>query len=259
VAGRDYSRNFATDTSNFLLNEAATKALGIRSPQDMVGKNFAYAGVKGKVIGIMGDFNFESMHQQIQPLIFVMPADSQASSSYGSISVKLAGSDVTGSIAWLEKTWKQYLPEVPFEYTFLDERFDQLYKAEQQQGSLFTTFSGIAIFIACLGLFGLSAFTINQRMKEIGVRKVLGASTSSIVSMLSKDFLRLVAIASIIAFPIAFYAMNRWLGDFAYRIPIEWWIFLAAGALAAAIALVTISLQAIKAALANPVKALRSE
>ena len=259
VAGRDYSRNFATDTSNFLLNAAATRALGIKNPDDMVGKNFAYAGVKGKVIGIMGDFNFESMHQQIQPLIFVMPADSQAGNSYGSISVKLAGSDVTGSIAWLEKTWKQYLPEVPFDYTFLDERFDQLYKTEQEQGSLFTTFSGIAIFIACLGLFGLSAFTINQRIKEIGVRKVLGASTASIVSMLSKDFLRLVAIASLIAFPIAFYAMNRWLGDFAYRIPIEWWIFLAAGALAAAIALITISLQAIKAALANPVKALRSE
>ena len=259
VAGRNYSREYATDTSNFLLNEAATKALGIRSPGDMVGKNFAYAGVKGKVIGIMGDFNFESMHQQIQPLIFVMPADAQAGNSYGSISVKLAGSNITGSLDHLGKTWKRYLPEVPFEYTFLDERFDQLYKTEQQQGSLFTTFSGIAIFIACLGLFGLSAFTINQRIKEIGVRKVLGASTGSIVTMLSKDFLRLVAIASLIAVPIAWYAMYRWLGDFAYRITIEWWIFLAAAALAAAIALITISIQAVKAALANPVKSLRSE
>ena len=259
VAGRDYSRDYATDTSNFLLNEAATKALGIRSPKDMVGKNFAYAGLKGKVIGVMGDFNFESMHQQIQPLIFVMPTDSRAGNSYGRISVKLAGSNVTGSLADLEKTWKRYLPEVPFEYTFLDERFDQLYKTEQQQGSLFTTFSGIAIFIACLGLFGLSAFTINQRIKEIGIRKVLGASTGSIVTMLSKDFLQLVAIASLIAVPIAWYAMYRWLGDFAYRIAIEWWIFLAAAALAAAIALVTISIQAVRAALANPVKSLRSE
>ena len=151
------------------------------------------------------------------------------------------------------------LPEVPFEYTFLNDKFDQLYKSEQKQGSLFTCFAGIAIFIACLGLLGLSAFSISQRIKEIGVRKVLGASTGSIVGLLSRDFLKLVAIAALIAFPIAWYSMHNWLRDFAYRISIQWWIFLVAGILAAAVALVTIGFQAIRAALANPVKSLRSE
>ena len=259
VAGRDYSRNYATDTNNFLLNVAAAKVLGVRSPQDMVGKNFSYGGVKGKVVGIMGDFNFEDMHQQIHPLIFTMPAQSQAGNSYGNISVKLAGTDLAGSLAYLEKTWKRYLPEVPFEYTFLNERFDELYRSEQRQGSLFTAFAGIAILIACLGLFGLSAFTITQRIKEIGVRKVLGASTGSIVGLLSRDFLRLVGIASVIAFVVALVVMYKWLQSFAYRITMQWWVFLAAGLLAAAIALFTIGFQAVKAALANPVKALRSE
>jgi putative ABC transport system permease protein len=259
VAGRDYNRSYATDTNNFILNVAAANVLGIRDPQKLVGRNFSYANTKGKVIGIMGDFNFESMHQQIIPMIFLIPNSSYGGNTGFHLSIKLSGSDITGSLAWIEKTWKQYLPEVPFEYTFLDEKFDQLYKTEQQQGSLFTIFSGIAIFIACLGLFGLSAFTITQRIKEIGVRKVLGASTTSIVQLLSTDFLKLVAIAAGIAFPIAWYAMHTWLGDFAYRISIQWWVFLTAGFLAAAIALITISFQAIRAALANPVKALRSE
>jgi putative ABC transport system permease protein len=259
VAGRDFSRAYARDTSNYLLNAAATRVLGVSSPDQMVGKNFSYGNTKGKVIGIMGDFNFEDMHQSIRPIIFVMPADSNAGNSFGRISVKIAGGNIPEALAHLEKTWKRYLPEVPFEYTFLDDRFDELYKSERRQGSLFTAFSCIAILIACLGLFGLSAFTISQRIKEIGVRKVLGASTGSIVSLLSGDFLMLVAIAALIAFPIAWYAMHNWLGDFAYRIPIRWWVFLAAGVLAAAIALVTISVQAIRAALANPVKALRSE
>jgi putative ABC transport system permease protein len=259
VAGRDYSRSYATDTNNFILNVAAANVLGMRDPQKLVGRNFSYAGSKGKVIGIMGDFNFESMHQQIIPMIFLIPTASYGGNTGFHLSVKLTGSDIGGSVAWIEKTWKQYLPEVPFEYTFLDEKFGELYKAEQQQGSLFTIFSGIAIFIACLGLFGLSAFTITQRIKEIGVRRVLGASTSSIVQLLSGDFLKLVAIAACIAFPIAWYAMRTWLGDFAYRISIQWWVFLTAGFLAAFIALATISFQAVRAALANPVKALRSE
>ncbi|GGB15903.1 ABC transporter permease [Puia dinghuensis] len=259
VAGRDYSRDYSTDSTGFLLNVAATKVLGVKTPQEMVGRHFSYGGVKGRVVGIMRDFNFESMHQAILPIIFIIPSAAQAANNYGNISIKLAGSDIKASVAYVEKTWKRFLPETPFEYTFLDDRFDKLYKSEQQQGSLFTTFAGIAIFIACLGLLGLSAFSISQRIKEIGVRKVLGASTGSIVTLLSTDFLRLVAIASLIAFPIAWYAMHNWLRDFAYRISIEWWVFLGAGILAAAVALVTISIQAIKAAVANPVKALRSE
>ena len=261
VAGRDFSRSYATDTTSFLLNVAATKALGIKTPQEMIGKNFAYSGVKGKVIGVMQDFNFESMHQAIVPLIMVMPTASQAGNFFGNISVKIAGNkdNIAAAIARLEKTWKQYLPEVPFEYTFLDEHFEELYKSEQRQGILFTVFSGIAIFIACLGLLGLSAFSISQRLKEIGIRKVLGASTGGIVTLLSLDFLKLVAFAALIAFPIAWFAMHNWLRDFAYRIPIEWWVFAIAGILAATVALVTISIQALKAALANPVRSLRSE
>ncbi|HMI59385.1 MAG TPA: ABC transporter permease [Puia sp.] len=260
VAGRDFSRDYATDTTAYVLNVAATKVLGSTKPKDMVGRNFAYAGVKGRIIGIMGDFNFESMHQQIVPLVLIIPASGDKNGpSYGNLSIKITGRDITGAIASLEKTWKSFLPEVPFEYTFLNDKFDQLYKSEQKQGSLFTCFAGIAIFIACLGLLGLSAFSISQRIKEIGVRKVLGASTGSIVGLLSRDFLKLVAIAALIAFPIAWYTMHNWLRDFAYRISIQWWVFLVAGFLAAGVALVTIGFQAIRAALANPVKSLRSE
>jgi len=259
VAGRDYSRDYATDSTNFLLNVAAAKALGIKDPGKLVGRNFGYGGAKGKVIGIMGDFNFESMHQQIVPLILTMPNSHDAGNSFNNISIRLSGNDIPGALAALEKTWKSYLPEVPFEYSFLNDKFDQLYRSEQRQGSLFTCFAGIAIFIACLGLLGLSAFSISQRVKEIGVRKVLGASTGSIVSLVSRDFLKLVAIAALIAFPVAWYTMHNWLGDFAYRISIEWWVFLIAGLLAAIVALITISFQAIRAALANPVKSLRSE
>jgi len=259
IAGRNFSRDYATDTTSFLLNVAATKALGIKTPQELVGRNFGYGDVKGKVIGIMGDFNFESMHQQIVPMIMIMPTNAQAGNFFNNISVKIAGNDVNGALASLEKTWKAMLPQVPFDYTFLDDKFDQLYRSEQKQGSLFTCFAGIAIFIACLGLLGLSAFSISQRLKEIGVRKVLGASTGSIVGLLSRDFLQLVAIAALIAFPIAWFTMHNWLRDFAYRISIQWWVFLIAGTLAAAVALITISFQAIRAALANPVKSLRSE
>ena len=259
AAGRNFSRAYATDTNSFILNAAATRSLELPTPQDAIGKSFSYGGVKGKVIGVMADFHFESMHQQIVPLILVMPTAGQAGNSFNRISVKISGNNITAALSHLEKTWKKFLPQTPFEYTFLDERFDQLYRSEQRQGTLFTAFACIAIFIACLGLFGLSAFTITQRIKEIGVRKVLGASTGSIVGLLSKDFLRLVVIAAVIAFPVAWYAMHNWLQDFAYRISIQWWVFLAAGFLASVIALVTMSFQAIKAALANPVKSLRSE
>jgi len=262
AAGRDYSRLYATDTTGFILNVAATKALGIRNPSEMIGRNFGYAGVKGKVIGIVKDFNFESLHQTIVPLIFTLPAPSQpASNSFAEMSIKLAGNkdNTTEALNRIGSAWKTYLPQVPFEYTFLDERFDQLYQSEERQGQLFTVFSGIAIFIACLGLLGLSAFSISQRIKEIGIRKVLGARAGAIVWLLSIDFLKLVALAAIIAFFIAGYAMHNWLQNFAYRISIPWWIFLIAGFLAAIIALATISFQALKAAWSNPVNSLRSE
>jgi putative ABC transport system permease protein len=183
----------------------------------------------------------------------------QAFNYYNWISVKVTGSDIPGALSVLESTWKKFLPDAPYQYNFLDENFEKLYKSEQKQGTIFTVFACIAIFIACLGLFGLSAFAISQRIKEIGVRKVLGASVSNIIELLSKDFLKLVLISALIAFPVAWYAMHNWLQDFAYRLPISWWIYAVAGIAAALVALITISFQAIKAAVANPVKSLRTE
>ncbi|HTK20775.1 MAG TPA: ABC transporter permease [Mucilaginibacter sp.] len=255
IAGRNFSHDFPTDTNSYLLNETAVKALGWKNPENAIGKIIKYGDIQGKVVGIVKDSNFESLHQNIIPLLFALPSFNY----YPKISVKVDGHNVQSAINTLADTWHKYLPESPFEYTFLDERFDQLYKSEQQQGQLFTIFSCIAILIACLGLFGLSAFTISQRFKEIGIRKVLGATVSQIVSELSKDFLKLVLIAAVIAFPIARYSMNKWLLDFAYRINISWWVFAIAGVAALLIAFATISFQSVKAALTNPIKSLRSE
>jgi len=257
ASGRNFSRAFSTDTNNYIINEAAVRALGWKTAQNALDKDLAYGGIKGKVIGVVKDFHFESLHQPIIPLLFQLP--SVRNSFYNRLSIKIDGNNIRSAINTLQATWHKYLPETPFDYTFLDERFGKLYKSEQQQGTLFTIFSCIAIFIACLGLFGLSAFTITQRVKEIGVRKVLGASVPQIVTELSKDFLKLVLIAAIIAFPIAWYAMNKWLMDFAFRINIGLWVFAMAGIIALIIAFATISFQSIKAALTNPVKSLRSE
>ncbi len=259
VAGRNFSRDYGTDTSNFIINEAAVKAIGWQLPEQAVGKNFKYGPVTGHIIGVMNDFHFESLHQKITPLILEMPADQPNQSSYNSISIKIAGNNVPSALATLKNTWQKYLADYPYQYTFLDEKFSKLYESEQKQETIFTVFAFIAIFIACLGLFGLSAFAISQRVKEIGVRKVLGADVTTIVALLSKDFLKLVIIAAIIAFPVAAFAMNKWLQTFAYRIHMQWWIFLLAAVTALLIALITVSFQAIKAALTNPVKSLRTE
>jgi putative ABC transport system permease protein len=259
VAGRNFSRSFTTDTVNSILNESAVKAIGWKSSQDAIGKDFKYGDFKGKVIGVIGDFHFESLKHKIVPIVLMNPATTPKESFFNSLSIKVAGNNIPDALASVEKTWKKYLPEIPYQYNFLDERFATLYESEQRQGTIFTVFACIAIFIACLGLFGLSAFSITQRIKEIGVRKVLGANVSSIVTLLSKDFLKLVMIASVIAFPIAWYAMTHWLRDFAYRINIHWWVFILSAILALIVALATVSFQAIKAAIANPVKSLRTE
>jgi putative ABC transport system permease protein len=256
LAGRGFSREFGSDTSAYLINEAAVTALGLKTNEDAIGKDFGYGGQTGKIIGVFNNFHFESLHEKIVPLVLLFPKNPN---NFGRISIKVAGANTTAALAHIEKTWKNFLPETPYQYTFLDENFERLYKAEERQKTLFTTFAFIAIFIACLGLFGLSAFAISQRIKEIGIRKVLGASVSTIVALLSKDFLKLVGFSAIIAFPVAWFAMNKWLQDFAYRIDMPWWIFIVAGIIAAVIALLTISFQAIKAAIANPVKSLRTE
>ncbi|HEY8659103.1 MAG TPA: ABC transporter permease [Hanamia sp.] len=259
IAGRNFSPAYGRDTSNFILNEAAIKAIGWKSPGEAIGKDFKYGPFKGQVIGIMRDFHFESLHQKITPIVLLNPTTTPTQSFFNAFSVKIAGNNIPSSLAAVEKTWKKYIPEIPYQYNFLDEKFAQLYESEERQGTIFTVFAGIAIFIASLGLLGLSAFAITQRVKEIGVRKVLGANVSSIVKLLSKDFLKLVLIAAIIAFPVAWYTMTRWLEDFAYRIHIHWWVFVLSAILALIVALITVGFQAIKAALSNPVKSLRSE
>jgi putative ABC transport system permease protein len=254
AAGRNFSTDYPTDSSGYILNETAAAILGWKDPSKAINKELVYGGQKGRVIGVTKDFHFESLHQKIVPLImFPNP------NFLNGISVKLSGTNIPGSISTVEKVWRKYLPETPFDYSFLDTRFDKLYEAEQKQESIFTSFSLIAIFIACLGLFGLSAFTISQRIKEIGIRKVLGASVNNIVGLLSKDFLKLVFVAAVIAFPAAWFAMHKWLQDFAYRINIQWWVFILAGIIAAAVAFFTVGLQAARAATSNPVKNLRTE
>jgi putative ABC transport system permease protein len=257
VAGRNFSREFATDTAGFVLNESSISVLGWKNPKDAVGKDFKYGGQKGHIIGVIADFNFESMHQKIVPVVLTMNPPSQQ--YYNNITIRIAGNNIPGTLAFLEKTWKTLLPETPYQYNFLNENFDKLYESEQRQGTLYIFFACIAIFIACLGLFGLSSFAITQRIKEIGVRKVLGANVIKIITLLSKDFLKLVIFAAILAFPIAWFAMNNWLKDFAFRVSIEWWVFILAGLLASIIAVLTVSVHAIKAANANPVNSLRSE
>ncbi len=254
VAGRNFSRDFRTDdTAAYVLNESAVRMIGWKSPKEAIDKNFKYGRQSGKVIGVLRDFHFESMHEAIVPMVFFMRQ------GYNRLSVKISGDQMQAALAHLEKTWNRFAPETPFTYTFLDESFDQLYKSEQRQSGIFTTFAGIAIFIACLGLFGLAAFTAEQRTKEIGIRKVVGASVPNIVMLLSKDFLKLVGWSVLIAAPVAWWAMHRWLEDFAYRTRMPWELFVLAGFIALLIALCTISYQAFKAASANPVKALRTE
>jgi len=187
LAGRGFSRDFSLDTSAFLINEAAAKVLGFNSNENAIGKDFGYGNRKGKLIGVFNDFHFESMHQRIVPLVLLVP---RSANNYGRISIKIAGANIPAALSYIERTWKKFLPETPYEYTFLDENFERLYKAEERQKTLLGIFASFAIFIACLGLFGLSAFSISQRIKEIGIRKVLGADVSTIVALLSKDFFK---------------------------------------------------------------------
>ena len=259
AAGRNFSREYGTDTSNFIINESAVKAVGWKDARQAVGKDFKYGQFTGHIVGVVKDFHFESLHQAITPLVFVLPPPGKNQTFYNYISVKLSGNHINSTLNTIKNTWEKFSPDLPYQYTFFDENFSKLYASEQRQETIFTTFACIAIFIACLGLLGLSAFAISQRVKEIGVRKVLGANTTTIVSLLSKDFLKLVLIAAVIAFPVAWYVMHNWLQDFAYRISIQWWVFIIAAVAAALIALITVGMQAIKAAMVNPVKSLRSE
>lgn len=255
VAGRNFSKAFATDSTQALLvNEAAVTSLGYTSPEQIIGKRFSQWGREGKIVGVIKNFHLRSLRQNIGPLtIRIEPGD------FRLFSLNVKSEDIPATLAKLEQRWKELVPQRPFSYYFLDEAFNKQYQAEERFGQLFFYFSGLAIFIACLGLLGLTAYTTLQRTKEIGIRKVLGASVPNIIALLSKEFLQLVLVALVIATPVAWYAMNKWLEDFAYQTSISWTVFIVAGLAAFLIAVFTISYQAIKAALANPVKSLRSE
>lgn len=255
VAGRPFSRGFGTDTAQaMLLNEAAVKLFGYSSPQQAIGRRFKQWGREGKIVGVMKDFHFRSLQEVIKPLSMRIEMK-----NISLISVKMSTQNTAATLAAIENKWKMLIPNRPFSYYFLDEFFDRQYRAEQRFGKLFLNFAVLAIFISCLGLLGLASYSTLQRTREIGIRKVLGATVPGIVNMLSRDFIILVIISFFIASPLAYWFMHSWLKDFAYRIDISWWIFVIAGVLASVIALGTISFQAIRAALSNPVKSLRSE
>jgi putative ABC transport system permease protein len=256
VRGRDIDlKTFSTDSSAVLLNETAAKLMGFKDPIGQVINRGAW-GTEWHVIGVVKDFILQSPYQAIPPMVIQGPK----ADWFNLIHVKLNDANSTASnIAAMEKVFKQYNPQYPFEYHFIDEQYAKKFSDEQTTGTLTAFFAGLTIFISCLGLFGLATYMAENRIKEIGVRKVLGASVASIAALLSKDFIKLVLIAILIASPLAWWAMNKWLADYNYHLTISWWIFFAAGSMAILIALFTVSFQAIKAAVANPVKSLRTE
>jgi hypothetical protein len=251
VDGRDFSKDRITDSSAYLVNESAAKLIGMKN---LVGREVTFWRGKGPIIGVMKDFHLQSLHQPITPLVLCLQPEN---GSY--LLIRTQAGETSRALADLKRLTKQFNPNYPFQYHFADEEYDRMYRSEQQVSMLINYFGVLAIIISCLGLFGLAAFTAQQRTKEIGIRKVLGASVGSIVSLLSKDFLRLVLVALGLAVPVAGWALGKWLGSFTYHTGLDWRIYAVAGLLAVGIALLTICFQSVKAALTNPVKSLRSE
>ncbi|HLT72050.1 MAG TPA: FtsX-like permease family protein, partial [Cyclobacteriaceae bacterium] len=253
VSGRNFSREIKSDDSlAFILNQNAVSMIGW-TEEEALGKVFQYGGTTGQVIGVVQDFHFESLHEPIVPLVF------HQSPNYGNLSVAIASADMQQGLQHLEKVWKEFVPLNPFAYQFLSETYRQLYSSEQKQSQLFIVFSGLAIFIASLGLFGLATFNTLQRIKEIGIRKVLGASMGSILKLLTREIVLLILLANLIAWPIAWYLMDEWLSSFAYRITMGLSGYAFAGLAALLLALVTVGTQAIRAAMINPTQTLRNE
>ncbi len=253
AAGRSFSRAFPSDSANIVINEAAVRLMGLKNP---VGKTIRFQGQPSQIIGVVKDFHFESLHEPVKPLwIALQPGGNP----WHKIMVRIRAGDQKETIERIGRFYESYNPGFPFDYNFLDEAYQKQYATEVRVGTLSRYFAGLAILISCLGLFGLAAFTAQRRQKEIGIRKVVGASATNIVAMLSRDFLRLVLLAILVAFPLSWWAMNQWLHGFAYRVDLSAWVFLFAGAAVVLITLLTICYQALKAALANPMGALRSE
>ncbi len=263
VAGRDFSKAIQTDaTEGFIVNETAVKTLGIAdSPEAAIGQALEWEGwdknrtiKKGKVVGVVKDFHYNSLHEAVQSAVLHIYPD-----AYWKLALRVNANDLSQTLTGIENTWDGFNTGYPLDYQFVDESFGVMYQAEEKLSSLLWIFTVLAIIISCIGAFGLAAYAAEQRRKEIGIRKVLGATTNGIVMLLSKDFLRLVMIALVIASPIAWYFMNNWLANFAYRINIQWWVFLLAGIAALCIAFLTVGFNGLRAALANPVNSLHSE
>ena len=255
VAGRGFDIDLASDsTESFILNEAAVEAIGWGNSEEAIDKEFRYGGRSGRIIGVTKNFNFESLHQSIAPIVFLIPQN-----RINNVAVKIRDNMRTETLEYLEEQWATLRPGFPFDYYFVEDNFDRQYASEERLGQIFGYFSLLAVIIAALGLFGLASFTAQQRIKEIGIRKVLGAKISQIVLLLSKKFTFLVIAAFMIAVPIAWFAMKQWLLGFAYRIDVSLWSFVMAGGLALLVAWLTISYQSVKAALMNPVNSLRSD
>jgi putative ABC transport system permease protein len=256
VKGRDFSREFSSDTRAAIINQAAAKQFDWAQPVGKrIGANISDQGDVDlcEVIGVVEDFHFETLKETIAPLVMFLGENND------NISFRVETEDISGTISLLQKEWKRFLPNQPFEYSFLDERFANMYQTEQRIGQIFGVFAGFAIFIGCLGLFGLAAFMAEQRTKEIGIRKVLGATSPNIIRLMTREFVILIVVANIIAWPVAFWVMKGWLEDFSYRVSMSIWVFVEVGSLTLMIALLTVGYQAVKAAIANPADSIRYE
>jgi putative ABC transport system permease protein len=264
AAGRDFSKEIQTDKDHaFIINETAVKELGYETPEKAIGQPLLWkvweskmpdSLKKGQIIGVVKDFHYKSLYDKVNTTVLqIYPP------AYWKVAVKMRAAGIANSISYVKNVWAKFSPEYPIEYKFMDDNFDQMYRSEDKLKTLLFVFTGIAIFVGCLGLFGLAAYSAERRRKEIGNRKVLGASVNGLILLLSRDFVKLVIISLLIASPVAWYFMNQWLQDFAYRVSIGWWVFALTGSIVIAIALITVAFQAIKASIANPVKCLRTE
>ncbi|MCW3120079.1 MAG: hypothetical protein JWM28_4161 [Chitinophagaceae bacterium] len=264
VSGRDFSKEMQADKDHaFIINETAVQQLGFGTAEKALGQRLEWnvwgasnpdSLKTGQVIGVVKDFNYKSLYDKMETTVLQIFPD-----AYWKVAVKMKSATIGNTINHVKEVWNKFTPEFPIEYKFLDENFEQMYRAEDKLKSLVGIFTMIAVFVGCLGLFGLAAYSAERRKKEVGIRKVLGASVQAVVLLLSKDFIKLVLISLLIASPVAYYFMHRWLENFAYRINISWWVFAVAAIAVVSIAFATVSLQAIKAAVANPVKSLRTE
>jgi putative ABC transport system permease protein len=254
--GRNFDESFQADKQNFILNEEAVRQMQLDNP---VGQEIALYGEWGIIVGVIKDTYFKSLHEKIQPQVFHLYKGLERESNYSILFLRVAGSDIPGIISQIEDIWRNHNPGIPFEYHFLDEQYDMLYKSDKRMAQFINLFSALAVFVACLGLFGQSVFAADNRTKEIGIRKVNGAKVWEVMAMMNIAFVKWVIISFVIATPVAWYAMNRWLQNFAYRTELSWWVFATAGLLALIIALLTVSWQSLMAARRNPVEALRYE